>query len=153
MAGWLSICEDFKQYVWSSDRRQMAPEASLDGYIISFAALYSSSVQKHLTVHTGETHMCLHCGKGFADISSRNVHEKYQHSELEIACPECGKQFKHPKNLKLHMVHHNMDTPYDGKKRQYSNEVKLEALKLAKEIGATEAEFRRKRRKRRKFKK
>ena len=39
----MSICEDFKQYVWSSDRRQMAPEASLDGYNISFAALYSNS--------------------------------------------------------------------------------------------------------------
>ena len=29
--------------LWSSDRRQMAPEASLDGYIIPSFSFYSSS--------------------------------------------------------------------------------------------------------------
>ena len=97
------------------------------------------AIKKHQAVHTGErNYMCTHCGKAFADPSSRNQHEKYQHpsEENKIICKECGKQFKYPRNLKLHMVHHNQSTEYDGKKRQYSNELKVEALKCVTEIGA-----------------
>jgi len=98
------------------------------------------AIKKHMTVHTGErNYICKHCGKAFADPSSRNQHEKYQHPSegTEIVCKECGKQFKYPRNLKLHMVHHSQGKPYDGQRNSYSNEIKVEALKWVSEIGAT----------------
>ena len=100
------------------------------------------AIKKHITSkHTGErNYMCKHCGKDFSDASSRNSHEKYQHPPAgqEIVCKECGKQFKYPRGLRLHMVHHNQALPYDGQRKQYSNELKLEALKWVTEIGAAD---------------
>ena len=100
------------------------------------------AIKKHIaSIHTGErNYICKHCGKAFSDASSRNSHEKYQHPPVgqEIVCKECGKQFKYPRGLRLHMVHHNQATPYDGQRKQYSNELKLEALKWVTEIGAAE---------------
>jgi len=121
--------------------RQVHSEMRFACHLCDKICKSKEAIKKHQSVHTGETpYMCSHCGKSFSDQSSRNAHEKYQHPKPgnEIICKECGKQFKYPRNLKSHMVLHNMDTPYDGSRRQYSNEIKLEALQLVKEIGVAE---------------
>ena len=111
--------------------RQVHSEMRFACHLCDKICKSKEAIKKHQSVHTGETpYMCSHCGKSFSDQSSRNAHEKYQHPKPgnEIICKECGKQFKYPRNLKSHMVLHNMDTPYDGSRRQYSNEIKLEVF-------------------------
>ena len=98
-------------------------------------------IKKHMPVHTGEkNYVCKHCGKAFGDPSSRNQHEKFQHPSEgnKIICKECGKQFKYAGSLRKHMAFHKQGSTYDGKKIQYSNEIKAEALKMATELSATE---------------
>ena len=95
-------------------------------------------IKKHMPVHTGEkNYVCKHCGKAFGDPSSRNQHEKFQHPSEgnKIICKECGKQFKYAGSLRKHMAFHKQGSTYDGKKIQYSNEIKAEALKIRNNSG------------------
>ena len=91
---------------------------------------------------------CSFCGSTFSDYSSWKSHEKYMHPTQEVAdslkCKECGYQFHHPRNFKRHMILHKQPESGSGDRgdrvqKKYSNEVKVEALRLAKAVGSTEA--------------
>ena len=87
----------------------------------------------HASKHPDGTknHVCKVCGKAFFDPSARNAHEKFTHGP-GFKCNECGKTFKYPRALKLHMVQHDPD------KQEYTEEVKEKARSLVKDLGITE---------------
>ena len=101
-------------------------------------------VKKHMVQHTGKREfVCAYCGDDFADDGTRKKHEKYMHPTKELQeslqCKECGKQFSYPRNLNLHMRTHSNPFKQTGARTVYPNHVKLEALKLSKEVGSNEA--------------
>ena len=91
--------------------------------------------REHLKSHVfgGPHYKCGICEKSFSHKSILKKHEQEKHApdEEKILCPQCGKQFRSQTTLKRHMVLHD--------KKEYSEELKQEALQLIKKHGKAEA--------------
>ena len=90
--------------------------------------------REHLKVHMfGPNYKCDICKKSFSHKCILQKHEQEKHApdEEKILCPQCGKQFRSQTTLKRHMVLHD--------KKEYSKELKQEALQLSEKHGKAEA--------------
>ncbi|WAR03639.1 PRD14-like protein, partial [Mya arenaria] len=72
----------------------------------SFTA--SSILRTHIRQHSGERPFkCKYCGKAFASHAAHDSHVRRTHpQEKATTCKECGQQFGHLFDLKLHMRVH-----------------------------------------------
>ena len=93
-----------------------------------------SSLITHTNAHLGiKPYKCAKCEKSFSDRSACIRHEKL-HSrggEFETTCSVCGKGLAMAARLEEHMKTHGS--------RKFSQEEKLEAVSLARELGVRQA--------------
>ncbi|XP_060588038.1 PR domain zinc finger protein 14-like [Ruditapes philippinarum] len=78
----------------------------------SFTA--SSILRTHIRQHSGERPFkCKYCGKAFASHAAHDSHVRRTHAQEKAnTCRECGQQFGHIFDLKLHMrVHEGSGLP------------------------------------------
>ena len=96
------------------------------------------TVVHNLGKHTGDKpFICKVCGKAFLDNYACLSHSKTHDVDRRVyKCDICGKDFSKSSNLKSHILTHSKQKKG---KVQYSNNIKLEAVSKAKEIGTEKA--------------
>ena len=75
--------------------------------------LLKSRMVCHMEKHTGDSHVCKHCGRKFRHIGNLNTHIRGVHEgDTRYECDYCQKRFGNAYNLKVHMRTHTGEKPY-----------------------------------------
>lgn len=67
----------------------------------------SSTLNTHLTLHTGKTHLCPTCGKRFSRKSFLNVHIRTHTGNFPYPCNDCSLKFSQKCELTIHRERHH----------------------------------------------
>ena len=88
----------------------------------------------------GKQFKCEKCDSAFNMKTQLHTHKKFKckYVSTKVACPECGKEFRNPSNLKYHMVLHEQPERVGMHNMKYSDEIKQEALELLKKYSKAE---------------